>query len=150
MTFFAHLHQELLVRGLGFVVLVWHESLAIAGAVFLHSGAKAVYKFGASDLKFQHVRPNQLLMWTGLRQASKLGCTSMDLGRTSLTNEGLRRFKRSWGARETIHAYHRWETRTGRTVPLPDRSSGWQTILFRRLPSWASQIIGRLAYRFAA
>lgn len=148
--FFLNIQQELISQGLGYVVLVSLDSKAVAGAVFLHQGRKAVYKFGASDLSLQQLRPNHYVMWTGIRHAARLGCTSMDLGRTSMDNEGLRRFKRGWGATEVKQVYHCLDTRLNRWRNLPDRTTGWQTHLFRRLPLWASRWIGRLVYRYAA
>jgi CelD/BcsL family acetyltransferase involved in cellulose biosynthesis len=148
--FFRSLHQELLTRGMGYVVLAKLESRPIAGAVFLHHGVHAMYKFGASDLSFQNLRPNHGVMWTGIRHAAKLGCTAMDLGRTSMANDGLRQFKSGWGAVEVTQVYHCLELASNRWLATPDRTTGWQTQVFQRLPLWASRSLGRLLYRFAA
>jgi len=148
--FFLNIQQDLISQGLGYFVLASLDSKAIAGAVFLHQGRKAVYKFGASDLSLQQLRPNHGVMWTGIRHAARLGCTSMDLGRTSMENEGLRRFKRGWGATEVRQVYHCIDTKLNRWRSLPDRTTGWQTHLFHRLPLWVSRWIGRLVYRYAA
>jgi hypothetical protein len=148
--FFTHIFEELLDRGMGYVVLVSLESKPIAGAVFLHWGKKAMYKFGASDLSFQHLRPNHGVMWTGLRHGARLGCNSMDLGRTSMDNEGLRRFKSGWGAVETRQVYHCLDVGSNSWRQLSDRTTGWQTHVFRRSPIWLSRIVGQLVYRYAA
>lgn len=149
-TFFRNIHQELLARGMGYVVLAKLESRPIAGAVYLHHGQQATYKFGASDLSFQNLRPNHGVMWTGLRHAAKLGCTTMDLGRTSMDNDGLRQFKSGWGAVEVTQVYHCLELASNRWLATPDRTTGWQTQLFQRLPLWTSRWLGRLLYRFSA
>lgn len=150
MRFFTKLHQELLTRGMGFIVLAWKDTVAVAGAVFLHFQTRATYKFGASDLAHQALRPNQWVLWTGFRHATRLGCTQMDLGRTSLHHDGLRRFKRGWGAQETVQASFRFRLSTGDLVPVPDRTTGLQTALFQHLPLWVNRWMGNLLYRYAA
>lgn len=149
-NFFENITEEILSQGRGYIVLASLESKPVAGAVFFHHGRHAMYKFGASDLSFQHLRPNHGVMWTGLRHAARVGVTSMDLGRTSLDNDGLRRFKAGWGAVETRQVYHCLDLATNAWRPLVDRASGWQSHLFRRLPSWLNRSIGRMIYRFAA
>ena len=150
MAFFTQIQEELLARGHGFVVLAHQGNVPVAGAVFLQSNRHATYKFGASDLAYQALRPNQLVMWSGFREAFRLGCQQVDLGRTSLQHEGLRRFKRGWGALETRQAYHRFELPGGGRQQVPDRTSGWQTRLFQILPQWTGRWAGRLLYRYAA
>lgn len=148
--FFTNIQEELLGRGMGYVVLVSLESKPIAGAVFLHRGRRAMYKFGASDLSFQHLRPNHGVMWTGLRHGARLGCVSMDLGRTSLDNDGLRRFKMGWGSVETRQVYHCLDVGANSWRRLVDRTTGWQTHVFRRSPIWLSRMVGQWVYRYAA
>jgi lipid II:glycine glycyltransferase (peptidoglycan interpeptide bridge formation enzyme) len=99
-SLFKQIHQHVLARGLGFILLARHEGRAIAGAVFCHSGSHAVFKFGASDLAYQAVRPNNLILWEAIQRLISKGAEKFSLGRTSLANEGLRRFKLSWGSTE--------------------------------------------------
>ncbi len=148
--FFLGLQQCLLGRDLGFVVLATESGSPVAGAVFLRFGQRAVYKFGASIEARRHLRPNQLVMWSGIRHAASLGCTTLDLGRTSVGNDGLRQFKRGWGAAESHLAYHCFDLDDRREVVLNDRTHGWQTHWFRRLPVWIGRMIGTIGYRFAA
>lgn len=148
--FFSNIQAELLARGMGYVVLASLESKPIAGAVFLHMGRRAMYKFGASDLSFQHLRPNHGVMWTGLRHGARIGCVSMDLGRTSLDNDGLRRFKSGWGSLETRQVYHCLDVGSNSWRRLVDRTTGWQTHVFRRSPVWLSRLVGQWVYRYAA
>ncbi|MBN9692886.1 MAG: GNAT family N-acetyltransferase [Verrucomicrobia bacterium] len=150
MAFFTQIQEELLARGHGFVILARQGKAPVAGAVFLHSNRHATYKFGASDLAYQALRPNQLVMWSGFREAYRLGCQQVDLGRTSLQHEGLRRFKRGWGAMEIRQSYHRFVLPSGGRQQVPDRTSGWQTRLFQILPQWTGRWAGRLLYRYAA
>lgn len=148
--FFDRIRHHLIQQGQGFVVLAMKEDLAVAGAVFLRWGRKALYKFGASNEEFQALRPNNLVFREAIRSCIDRGCESLDLGRTSLDNAGLRRFKLGWGASERMIPYYRFDLGSGRVEPTPDMTSGWQAQIFRRLPLPLSRLIGRLTYRFAA
>ena len=146
-AFFKNLHRFVLGKGLGFVVLAKHGAQPVAGAVFLHSGQNATYKFGAADLRFQHARPSNLVMAAGIRHLAMHGFTHLDFGRTSLANQGLRRFKRSWGARETSTSYFRYDLRHQRWSTAIDRAAGASNALFRRLPTTLNRMIGAFLYR---
>ena len=109
---------------------------AIAASVYFHFGNHAIYKFGASDLRYQDLRANNLVMWTAIQhlgnwgrrqlcrgEGSQLagrdagapnegedrGISRLDLGRTDVSNEGLRAFKLGWGTTETRLPYFRYD-----------------------------------------
>lgn len=145
--FFENLHRHVIAPGRGFVVVVRVENRPIAAAVFLHEGRHALYKFGASELEFQHLRPNNLLMWEAIKHYSDNGFTDLHLGRTSLHNEGLRRFKLGFGAVEERIEYTKHELRRGVFLTDVDRASGPLNTVFRRLPPSLLSLAGRLLYR---
>jgi lipid II:glycine glycyltransferase (peptidoglycan interpeptide bridge formation enzyme) len=146
-AFFANLQRHILAPNHGRVVLARLGRVAVAGAVFLQFGRTALFKFGASDESFQNLRANNLVMWRAIQWHVQRGFESLDFGRTSLDNEGLRRFKLSWGTQERTIEYLRYELRAERFVTSEDRSSGWHNRLFRRLPGRISQLIGAGLYR---
>ncbi len=86
-------------------------------------------------------------MWHGIKWHAQRGFTSLDFGRTSLHNEGLRRFKLSWGTEERRLGYTKIDLSSGRYLTAPDRASGWQTPVFQKLPIPLSRLIGRILYR---
>jgi hypothetical protein len=143
--FFQNIARHLLQNDLGMVVLVRKDQTVVAGAVFLHFGRQAVYKFGASDLAAQQWRPNNLAMWTAMRYYALRDFSRLHLGRTSVANEGLRRFKTGLGGREEPLPVLCLESATGRTIPKSDRTEGFHTMIFRRLPlpclRWAGQVL---------
>jgi hypothetical protein len=120
---------------------------AVAGAVYLHSPTVAHYKFGASDESFQQLRANNLVMWHAIQWHGARGFASLDFGRTSLDNEGLRRFKLGWGTDETRLDYVKIALANGEFLSAPDRASGSHTRLFRALPIPVAKLVGRLLYR---
>lgn len=145
--FFENLHRHVIAPGRGFVVVVRDGNRPIAAAVFLHEGHHALYKFGASELEFQHLRPNNLLMWEAIKHYSDKGFTDLHLGRTSLHNEGLRRFKLGFGAVEERIEYTKHELRRDVFLADVDRASGPLNSVFRCLPPSLLSLAGRLLYR---
>ncbi|MEI2725731.1 MAG: GNAT family N-acetyltransferase [Verrucomicrobiota bacterium] len=111
--FFASIHRHLVAAGLGRVIQARWQGRIVASAVFFQFGRHAVYKFGASDRAFQHLRPTNLLMWEAIKWHAAHGFTALHFGRTSLANEGLRRFKLGFGAREERLACFRYDFRSG-------------------------------------
>jgi hypothetical protein len=147
LSFFLNIYEEVIkAGGLGFVVTAYVASRPIAAAVFVYFGKKGVYKFGASDEKAMELRGNNLVMWEGIRSLAERGVESLHFGRTSLSNDGLRRFKQTWGTREETIEYLRFETTTGTWASAPDAASGFHTAVFSRLPLAINRLAGTLIY----
>ncbi len=148
--FFERIHRHVFSQNLGWVVLARQGRQPIAGAVFFHAGKTANYKFGASDRRFLHLRANNLVMWQAIQWYARHGFTALDFGRTSLTNDGLRRFKLGWGARERRIDYFRYDRRKAGFVSVRDEAAGWYTRIFRLLPGVVSRLTGAALYRHIA
>ncbi|HEX3627578.1 MAG TPA: GNAT family N-acetyltransferase [Verrucomicrobiae bacterium] len=146
-SFFRNIHRHALLDGSGMVVLAHWGKVPVAGAMFLHSGDKAIYKFGASDDTFQHLRGNNLVFREAIGWLSRNGFKKLDLGRTSIVNEGLRRFKLGWNADETTIRYYRFCLRQKNFVSMRDEGSGWHNQIFKKLPLSISRIAGEILYR---
>ena len=144
--FFINIGRYVLGAGRGFVGFALWQSKPIAAAVYFHYGQQAFYKFGASDYRFQHLRPNNLLMWEAMKHCASLGCTSLHLGRTSLVNDGLRRFKESFGAQEETLSYAKYDFKRAAFVQDVDRAQGPLNQLFRCLPPALFRLAGALLY----
>ncbi|CAN5300011.1 hypothetical protein BH23VER1_BH23VER1_36610 [soil metagenome] len=145
-SFFRHLQREVLAPGKGFVVLVGDGQEPVAAALFVESSDTVLYKFGASDPRALASRPNNLAIWAGIEAAAARHRTTLDFGRTSLQNDGLRRFKRGWGTTESPLAYARYHLASGQWIGQGDATSGVHTHVFRRLPLFANRIAGTLLY----
>ena len=61
--FFYEIYKNVLSHELGVISLASYNNNIIAGAIFFHFGHRALYKFGASEKKYQNLRPNNLIMW---------------------------------------------------------------------------------------
>ncbi|MEQ1851748.1 MAG: GNAT family N-acetyltransferase [Chthoniobacteraceae bacterium] len=145
-AFFRNIHREMIEPGAGFTVVARREGHPVAGAVFLRFGEKAVYKFGASIDEGQEIRANNLVMWEGIRFLAAQGCDSLDFGRTSVTNEGLRHFKLGWGTREQRLCYYKFDPEAKRWMTARDNASGLHNVLFRSLPLFANRLAGTILY----
>jgi hypothetical protein len=145
-SFFLNIYEEAIKRGFGFVMTARIASRPVAAAVFLQFGRKSVYKFGASDFRAQALRGNNLVIWEAIRVLAENGVESLHFGRTSLDNEGLRRFKLSWGTREEKLEYLKLDMATGIWVSGRDAASGFHTAVFSRLPLVLNRLAGAVIY----
>ena len=145
-SFFENIGRHVLARGHGFVATARLENRPLACAVFFHHGHQVLYKFGASDFRFQHLRPNNLMMWESIKKCANQHFAQMHLGRTSLANEGLRRFKLGLGAHEEKISYFKYAFKSETFVTDVDRSEGWVNRLFRFLPLGMLRLAGRALY----
>ena len=68
--------------------------------MFLVFKETIIYKYGASNPQYLHLRPNNLLFWTAIKEACLKGYQIFDLGKTDTKQSGLRRFKSGWSAKE--------------------------------------------------
>ena len=147
-VFFRHLQKKLLDQGLGFILSAYLGSRCIAAYIFLHWGDTLTYKYGASDHNFLDSRPNNLLMWEGIRWGCENGYQFLDMGRTSLSNTGLREFKSKWGAKETPLTYCRI-SRTKEATPNHYFERLMNTII-QKSPAFVCRATGELLYKHFA
>jgi Acetyltransferase (GNAT) domain len=148
--FFRNIQRRLLERGQGFIAVARADDRPIAGSVFLHQGMHAHYKFSASDENYLRLRGNNLVMWESICWLKAQGFATLDFGRTSISNEGLRTYKLGWGTKEGAIHYYRFDFGKNRFVPEQDRANGFHNRVFRLMPIPMLQWIGKMQYRFMA
>jgi hypothetical protein len=144
--FFENIARHVFGQGQGGVLVARAGMTPVAAALFLHHGRQAIYKFGASDYEYQSLRANNLVMWEAIRRYAGQGFTGLHLGRTSLGNEGLRRFKLGFGAAEHRIQYSKYDFSRREFVSDTDRAEGWFNGVFRRLPLPLLRLAGRALY----
>jgi hypothetical protein len=87
------------------------------------------------------------VLWRAIEHLCAGGCELLDFGRTSLHNEGLRRFKLGWATDEHMITYRRFETRKSRWTAAADRAParlyGW---MFRAMPVTLNRLAGAVLY----
>ena len=146
-SFFLSIYEHIIKPGLGFIVLAQRGSRPIAAAIFFCFGKNAVYKYGASDKRFQELRANNLAMWRGIQFLARDGAEKLHFGRTEQENEGLRRFKLSWNTQEETIDYFRVDP-SGRQClgPVQSHDSGLHKKVFGRLPLMLNRLAGSMIY----
>ena len=145
-SFFINIQGHLISDGFGFIVLVECQKRPIAAAMFFKLRRHAVYKFGASDERLQELRANNLAMFEGIRYLAEEGAETLHFGRTDKDNEGLRRFKLSWGATEEKIDYVRFDTASASWKHSRDSHSTFHRRIFRALPSSLNRLAGAMIY----
>ena len=144
--FFQNIQRHLIETGQGFIAMVRLEQQPLAAGVFFWQGRKAFYKFGASDYGFQQTRPNNLMMWSAMRHCAERGLHSLNLGRTSLSHDGLRRFKLALGASEEKVQYGKYDFGSKQFVVDVDGVEGWFNRVFAALPMPVLRLAGSILY----
>jgi hypothetical protein len=145
--FFVNIHRHVLSENGGMVAVASHRGRKIAASVYFFMGGRAIYKFGASDAAAQQLRGTNLVMWKAMKWLARKGLKTLHLGRTSMANEGLRRFKLNLGAHEETVDYVKFDLKQNRFVTETDGVSGWHNAVFRAMPVFVSRAAGRMLYR---
>ena len=147
LKFFKMLYKHILSENKGIVVLARHHKQTIAGAVFLHFGDTATYKYGASHRDYLSLRPNNLVMWEAIKWYAARGYRKFDMGRSEPDNRGLNQFKNGWGAAARTIAYYRFDVSRNLFIESETTVPPLIHHAFRAMPVPLLRLIGTLAYR---
>jgi len=145
--FFDNLFRHVLSQNNGYIAIGKHNNISIAGAVYLHIGNKALYKFGASFMEYHNLRANNLVMWEAIKYYAAKGFESFCFGITEPDNEGLRKFKLGWGASEEIVNIYKYSLKKNNFIHSKSNTVGFHNHLFKKLPLIILRSIGKLMYR---
>ena len=129
--------------------MAWYENRPIAGIMTLIHRKTMVYKYGASDARFNHLGATPLLFWRAVQDGKAAGAEKFDLGRSDLDNNGLISFKAHWGASASILRYYRHYCNAG-AAKSESRSPTWLNacqLVVNRIPNRFLGTMGRLVYR---
>jgi FemAB-related protein (PEP-CTERM system-associated) len=123
---------------------------AVAAGLFIEFNGTVYFKYDASDPEFLTSKtPNHLLTWHAIRAAFERGLERFDFGRSSISNEGLCRYKKLWGASEEALPYSYCP---GEAAPATVGETGTTyrllTSIWRRLPASAQATIGPRVYKY--
>ena len=148
-AFFENLQRHVFHRGCGCLLLAFFEEKVIGASLLIHDNKTLFYKFSVSDPDYlKIVSPNHLLMWTAIEFGHKKELTTLDLGRTSPDNEGLMRFKKSWGTTDSSLVYSYYPRVRG-AVSTEERGFMYKTatMMWRFLPKAVIEILGPRIYK---
>jgi CelD/BcsL family acetyltransferase involved in cellulose biosynthesis len=136
----------------GALLLAKIDEQVVAGVMFLEWQDVLYYKFNASDAAHLDARPNDLVLWEGMRHAQKRGLGRVDLGLTDGDQEGLIRYKRKYASEEKTVTLLRHQP-SGRPSERDQMARGMLSDLTRLLtdasvPDTVSAQAGDVLYRY--
>jgi len=152
--FFESIWDGFIATGQGRLMLATHDEQIIGGVLFLEWKHTLYYKFNASTPAGLDHRPNDLLMWEGIKYGKQQGFIALDLGLSDWDQEGLIRYKRKFATEEQAISFLRY-TPDG-TRP---EANGQASALFGQLtelltdesvPDSVTARAGELLYRYFA
>jgi CelD/BcsL family acetyltransferase involved in cellulose biosynthesis len=148
--FFRLIWESLISPGLGLVLIAEAAGQPVAAGVVLAWNGTMIGKFIASDEAAWSLRPNNLIIWHAVQAACERDCRWFDFGRTDADNEGLRAYKRSWGAVEEPLIYATLGGPTDCASTGHGRAGRLLASAIRRGPLVVCRAAGEVLYRYAA
>ena len=132
---------------MGFIVTASVNNIVIAANVYFKFGNEVIYKYGASDKKFQHLRANNLVMWEAIKWSADQGFEKLCFGRTEPENKGLMQFKAGWGAKPYKIYYYKYDLQKNVFTANPSDINPLFKKIFSKLPLPVLGMLGRILYR---
>jgi hypothetical protein len=149
--FFDSIYRHFIASGSGYVLLAERDGQALAGELLLRFKETLIDKFNASDPRFLSMRGNQLIVPLAFELGLSLGCRELDLGRSDVAADGLRRFKANCaGLEEPLNYFHYPEVDRGLAGASGSMKRRVLAYAVRLAPLWALRHAGSLLYRYAA
>ncbi|MEN6350242.1 MAG: GNAT family N-acetyltransferase [Syntrophomonas sp.] len=145
--FFQNLYDRVIAQNKGFLATASVSGQIIAANVYLHFDKEVVYKYGASDRQYQHLRANNLVMWEAIKWSADKGFKQMTFGRTEPEHKGLMQFKAGWGAKPYPIYYYKYDFKGNAFVSESGSIHPSMKKIFSKLPHSALQTLGRILYR---
>jgi hypothetical protein len=145
--FFKKIQEHIIAQHFGFVMLVSYQGRNIAGAIFFTFGSQAIYKFGALDIKYQHLHPNYLLFWSVIQWLCDNNYKEICFGRTSQSQNGLIQFKDGWDTRKSQINYYKYDTKAMSFVQNANRQGKVGYDIYKKIPMPLLQLAGSMFYK---
>jgi CelD/BcsL family acetyltransferase involved in cellulose biosynthesis len=152
--FFVALWDVLRPRGYMRLLLAEQSHAAsrtlLAGSLFLAFGEATLYAFTGAAKEHLTLRPNDVIQWRAIHDASAAGFNRYDFGEVGVDDHGLADFKRKWGGEpRPLHRYYYPAPRELESGVL-DRSSRARRLangVWKRMPLPATAVVGDWLYR---
>ena len=153
-TFFERLQAEFAGTGDLAVLIAEVDDVAVAATFFLVWQDTLYYKFNASRADALDVRPNDLLIWTGIEHGKSLGLSHLDFGLSDLDQPGLISFKEKYATESGLLSSLR-DARSHESLacePTLRETLGEVTELFtvEGIPPTLTKLAGERLYRYFA
>lgn len=131
--------------------LALHGIRPVAAMITIHHKDTLVYKYGASDSRYNNLGGMHLLHWRAIQDAQNMGLKRFDLGRSDAHQTGLITFKNRWGASQTTLVYARCGNGKSSFLSGDPSHNGWTkraaNILFAHAPTRSLTALSKLLYK---
>jgi lipid II:glycine glycyltransferase (peptidoglycan interpeptide bridge formation enzyme) len=150
--FFYSLWDNFVANGTMQLLLAEYERHIIAGMILLASSSTTLkYAYGASDDRYLHLAPNNLLMWSAITWGCEHGYQVLDMGCTARANRGLMDFKLRWGAIQEPLPYYYYPAAAGLVATSGEsRKRHFLSSCWKHLPVAITGPLGGRLYRHMA
>jgi len=136
----------------GLLMVAVYQGEIIGGALYLVWKNGLYYKFNASDPVHLALRPNDLVIWEGIKHGQAQGYVHLDLGLSDWDQEGLVRYKRKFATEEKTISFLRCSPNGASTEKerQVQRLLSQLTNLFtdEAVPDYVTERAGNVLYRF--
>ena len=151
-AFFEQIWLHFVMPGQGFLLVATVNDRIVAGCLFLQWQQTLYYKFNASVPDLLPERPNDLLIWEGIRRGQARGCTALDFGLSDYDQEGLLRFKRKYADSEKTISFLQTRAPTAPAAAPGRDLLGELVRIFTddSVPDSITEAAGDLLYRYFA
>jgi len=146
--FFKNMWELMYPQGYFTLLLAEVNKKVIAGLVLFKFKDVVSAEYIAFIPKYLEARPNNYLLFKGIKMACSEGYHHFDFGKTPPENKGLLDFKRRWGAKMYDLPYFYYPQPKG-IMSLEQNDLKHKSLRFtgKHLPLPLAKIMGRLAYR---
>jgi hypothetical protein len=145
--FFYNLYDEVISKDLGNIFSASYKNKTIASIVVLTCSNNVLYKYGASDLDFQEMRANNLVMWESIKYYSEKKCKNFSFGRTFPENKGLMQFKNGWTEKVQKVCYYKYNLKKDSFLEDNDPEKSFTNRIFEKMPIFMLSCIGTFLYK---
>lgn len=146
--FFKKLYEEFFLdNDEGLIIIITKDKIDLAAGFFLGYNKKLVYKYNASDPGYLHLRPNNLIIWAAIQEAIKMEYRYFDFGKSDFENEGLRKFKSGWGAKETLLAFSYFPKIPGKNI-FTAVNNRMVHPMIKHSPPFVCRLLGEVGYKY--
>jgi hypothetical protein len=148
--FFQSIYKYIIAPGQGGIVLGFYDSKPVTGIIYFQYCKNIIYKYGGLDQRYQSLGVNYILWREVFKKFFELGFKTIDFGRTSLDNQGLRRFKLGWGTKEQLISYYRYSYIKDKFITESIGKFSIYKKVLQRTPIFISKQIGQMLYKHMA
>ncbi len=149
-NFFKSIHKIYQSKDMLDLIFIINNGKRVAGILIIaepeFATTYALYSGSLTEAKF--FRANDILYYHCIKRSIERGMKTLDLGRTSIDNLGLRRFKLKWGAKESVISTYQYPFKGEKQLLLFNRHSHKKIIHYflSKMPSSVLKTVGGIVY----